>query len=68
MDEIKEKFKYELDMDGELYGDEMICPYCFECMTEPYIHTDEDADVDCESCGESFHYNRSTIVHYTTKK
>jgi DNA-directed RNA polymerase subunit RPC12/RpoP len=43
-------------------GDTLRCPYCGEKI-EGEFENDSD-DIDCESCGKNFHYDREYEINY----
>lgn len=43
-------------------GDTLRCPYC-EKEIEDKFENDTD-DIDCESCGKNFHYDRQYTIEY----
>ena len=43
-------------------GDTLRCPYCGKEIEDKF-ENDSD-DIDCESCGKNFHYERQYTIEY----
>ena len=54
------------------YTDEVVCPYCGKKSRESYEYfssnTDEDVEIDCDECGNTFVATRMVSVSYSTIK
>lgn len=59
--------KEPLDFDHE-YTREIVCPYCGYTHHDSWELQEDDGDMDCESCGETFEYFREVQVSYSTNK
>lgn len=49
------------------YTQEIVCPYC-GCELGDSWEQNDDGNIDCDNCGEEYHYERIIDITYITTK
>ncbi len=57
-----------INMSGAVCGEEAVCPYCGEVVSDSWEMTPDTSTHECRSCGREFHYRRIVEITYETKK
>jgi len=55
----------EIDHD---FTDQIVCPYCGEEVSDSWELDGECGEFDCESCGNTYKWERVVTIEYSTRK